>query len=197
MHDFMAVIKRFFKAIGKIVAAPFMGYVWMARCKNLLVENARLSTRVSKLEREASTLQGNYNTQDEELRARMRRILFLANQTDRLKKQYGVQEEAALKMQADLDALHGYALDLDAQLVEAKDSYTLLADAFSDEATRIREASNHALTIISVLPCASRISKYHWKMVQTAINAISIRFTSPNAREQNELTADADPIVQA
>jgi hypothetical protein len=278
----MALIKRFFKAIGRIVAAPFMGYVWMARCKTLVSENDRRAKRISELAEQVSNLQESNNNRTADLQARNSRILFLANQVDRLKKLYGtmrdkglawidvteklptapehdwvlvktkmvpegyygvphiaelrngvwysteydtpLEETASVKvthwmdipdpegkadiksidrLQSDLDALHGYALDLDAQCSDAMLAFEQMNQFCV--AWRIATSAGicNVIEIIKSLPCYSRISMKDqerlvnaFKTIPTAFAPRTIQSMIPAATDPRP-TEPVDTVVQA
>ena len=202
----MAVIKRLFHSIGKIVSAPFMGYVWMARCKNLLVENARLSTRTTELTAQVSNIQTSNNAKDEELRARMKRIVFLANQTDQLKKQYGVQEEAAMQMMYERNAIHGYALDMDAQYSDAMAAIDQMVGICEKRSIVVQKAISGLKDTIKSLPCSNRISQKDFQRLSAAFDAIPTAYAPDMIHPMKPVTLSLDasfdvrptqPIVQA
>ncbi len=162
-------VKGFLHRIGRFLAAPFMGYVWMARYKTLVKDCNRLIES-----------NNNYGQRFTELRATSARTI------SQLQSKYD-------KREAVLDALHGYALDLDAQCSDAMQAFDRLNRFCVERRTATQTAIYDVKGIIDSLPCASRISRKDFQRLNDAFNAIPTEFKPQTIRPMVPVFFDPRP----
>jgi archaellum component FlaC len=189
-------VKGFLHRIGRFLAAPFMGYVWMARCKDLLTDNERLVKSNGELISQVANLQGSLDTQNKELGARMKRILYFANELEKRKSQYNALSMQAEQAKKDLDALHGYALDLDAQCSDLDAKFHDFHSKMLDCSVHELQAVANAIHTLQTVPSARRMNKRDLDDVVMAIRAITFYTLPEYESDSTEPTKTAEPVVQ-